>query len=72
GLMWRAYDHLGFLEYSFAETVEAMHPFYVIRALGGVLFLGGALVMAYNVYRTAKGDVRNERPYTAVPQPAVA
>ena len=35
GLMWRAYTTLGFLEYSFVETVEAMHPFYVIRALGG-------------------------------------
>src|SRR5581483_342861 len=32
GLMWRAYDSLGFLEYSFVETVAAMHPFYVIRA----------------------------------------
>ena len=37
GLMWRAYTSLGFLEYSFVETVEAMHPFYVIRALGGLL-----------------------------------
>ena len=35
GLMWRAYDSLGFLQYSFIETVEAMFPFYVIRALGG-------------------------------------
>ena len=33
GLMWRAYTSLGFLEYSFIETVEAMHPFYIIRAL---------------------------------------
>ena len=39
GLMWRAYDELGFLQYSFVETVAAMHPFYVIRALGGLLFL---------------------------------
>ena len=52
GLMWRAYTSLGFLEYSFIETVEAMHPFYVIRALGGLLFLAGALIMAYNVWRT--------------------
>jgi len=58
GLMWRAYDAFGFLEYSFSETVEAMHPFYVIRALGGVLFLIGALMMAYNLWRTARGDVR--------------
>src|SRR5512145_3084508 len=56
GLMWRAYDELGFLQYSFVETVAAMHPFYVIRALGGVLFLTGALIMAYNLWRTAQGE----------------
>ena len=49
GLMWREYDELGFLVYSFVETVAAMHPYYVIRALGGLLFLTGALLMAYNV-----------------------
>ncbi|AXK82744.1 cytochrome-c oxidase, cbb3-type subunit I [Pseudolabrys taiwanensis] len=52
GLMWRAYTNLGFLEYSFVETVEAMHPFYVIRALGGLLFLAGAIVMAWNLWKT--------------------
>ncbi len=52
GLMWRAYTSLGFLEYSFVETVDAMHPMYVIRALGGGLFVLGALVMAYNIYKT--------------------
>ena len=52
GLMWRAYTSLGFLEYSFVETVEAMHPFYMIRALGGGLFLVGALIMAFNVWKT--------------------
>lgn len=55
GLMWRAYDDLGFLQYSFVETVEAMHPFYVIRAIGGLLFLTGALIMAYNLWMTVKG-----------------
>ncbi|NIP14925.1 MAG: cytochrome oxidase, partial [Pseudomonadales bacterium] len=45
GLMWRAYDSLGFLQYSFVETVEAMHPFYVIRAIGGLLFVIGSLIM---------------------------
>ena len=58
GLMWRAYDALGFLEYTFVESVEAMHPFYLIRALGGGLYLLGTIVMAYNLWRTAKGDVR--------------
>ncbi|NQV58639.1 MAG: cytochrome-c oxidase, cbb3-type subunit I [Alphaproteobacteria bacterium] len=60
GLMWRAYDHLGFLEYSFVETVAAMHPFYVIRALGGLLFVIGSLIMAYNLWRTMRGDLRIE------------
>ncbi|WP_075214957.1 cytochrome-c oxidase, cbb3-type subunit I [Mongoliimonas terrestris] len=54
GLMWRAYTELGFLQYSFIETVEAMHPYYLIRALGGVLFLLGGLIMAYNIYMTIR------------------
>jgi cytochrome c oxidase cbb3-type subunit 1 len=63
--MWRSYDGLGFLQYSFVETVEAMHPFYVVRAMGGILFLLGALVMIYNLVRTARGDLRAEKPYAA-------
>jgi len=63
GLMWRAYDALGFLQYSFAETVEAMHIYYLMRALGGLLFFAGALVMVYNLVRTARGDLRDEAPY---------
>ncbi|MGD9981382.1 MAG: cytochrome-c oxidase, cbb3-type subunit I [Hyphomonadaceae bacterium] len=54
GLMWRAYNDFGFLEYSFVETVEAMHPYYIIRALGGGLYLLGALIMAYNLWRTVQ------------------
>ncbi|WP_284179474.1 cytochrome-c oxidase, cbb3-type subunit I [Rhabdaerophilum sp. SD176] len=54
GLMWRAYTSLGFLEYSFVETVAAMHPYYVIRAFGGGLFLLGALLMAYNLWMTVR------------------
>ena len=59
GLMWRAYDPLGFLQYSFIETVEAMRPYYLIRALGGVLFLLGSLIMVYNLWRTVRGGVAN-------------
>ncbi|WP_102868317.1 cytochrome-c oxidase, cbb3-type subunit I [Pseudovibrio exalbescens] len=66
GLMWRAYDSLGFLEYSFIETVDAMHPFYVMRALGGGLFLLGALIMVYNLYMTAR---HGEAAETRVAQP---
>jgi cytochrome c oxidase cbb3-type subunit 1 len=57
GLMWRAYDELGFLQYSFVETVIAMRPFYAIRAFGGLLYVIGSLVMAYNLWRTMRGDV---------------
>ena len=60
GLMWRAYDAFGFLQYSFVESVAAMHPYYVVRATGGVLFLTGALIMVYNLWRTARSDVRDE------------
>lgn len=62
GLMWRSYDDMGFLEYSFVESVMAMHPFYVIRAMGGVLFLLGSLIMVYNFWRTIRGDV-NEKEF---------
>jgi len=61
GLMWRAYDAQGFLQYSFVETVAAMHPYYVVRAFGGILFLTGSLIMTYNLLRTIRGDVRAER-----------
>ncbi|WP_336066508.1 cytochrome-c oxidase, cbb3-type subunit I [Nitratireductor rhodophyticola] len=71
GLMWREYDDQGFLVYSFAETVAAMHPYYVVRALGGVLFLLGGLVMAYNLAMTILGHEREEAPIGgAVAQPA--
>ncbi len=55
GLMWRTYDEMGFLSYSFAETLIAIKPMYVVRALGGVFFLAGALIMVYNFYKTIKG-----------------
>jgi cytochrome c oxidase cbb3-type subunit 1 len=54
GLMWRSYTPQGYLEYSFIETVAAMHPFYIIRGLGGVLFITGYLLMIYNVWMTIR------------------
>ncbi|MFN0192255.1 MAG: cytochrome-c oxidase, cbb3-type subunit I [Aestuariivirga sp.] len=65
GLMWREYDDQGFLVYSFAESMAAMHPYYVMRVFGGLLYLLGALVMAYNIYRTIRGDLRAEVPMGA-------
>jgi cytochrome c oxidase cbb3-type subunit 1 len=56
GLEWRTYDSMGFLQYSFIETVANLHIYYVVRALGGILYLGSALLMVYNVYKTIKSD----------------
>jgi cytochrome c oxidase cbb3-type subunit 1 len=70
GLMWRAYNEFGFLEYSFVETVEAMHPYYIIRAAGGALYLIGALLMAYNLWRTARGDAPAHERASDVPAAA--
>ena len=69
GLMWRAYTALGFLEYSFIESVAAMHPFYAIRAAGGALFIVGALIMTFNLWMTVRHGEREALPRAAL-QPA--
>ena len=73
GLMWREYGADGFLVNSFAETVAALHPMYLLRAFGGGLYLTGAFVMVYNVWRTiAVGDQRTEAAMTATPHNVAA
>jgi cytochrome c oxidase cbb3-type subunit 1 len=71
GLMWRAVNADGTLTYSFVESVQAMHPYYVTRWLGGVFFLIGMLIMAYNIWKTVTspkvGEVND-----AVVAPALA
>lgn len=62
GLMWREYDEQGFLVYSFVETVAAMQPYYIMRVLGGLLYLAGGFLMVWNVYQTIRGRVREEAP----------
>jgi cytochrome c oxidase cbb3-type subunit 1 len=54
GLMWRDYDEFGTLTYTFAESVAAMHPYYAMRAVGGLIFWGGAVVMLYNAIMTIR------------------
>ena len=48
------YNDSGFLEYAFSEVVQAMHPYYIIRALGGLLYLIGTLLMAFNLWKTVR------------------
>jgi len=69
GLMWRAVSDDGTLTYTFVESVKATYPFYAIRLLGGVLYLAGMLIMAWNVFM----PVANARPARArIPAPAHA
>lgn len=64
GLMWREFDAQGFLVNSFADTVGAKFPMYVVRALGGVMFLSGALIMCYNLWMTVKASPQQKLPMT--------
>jgi len=52
GLMWRAVNTDGTLTYTFVESLKATYPFYAIRLVGGILFLAGTVIMAYNVWKT--------------------
>ena len=45
-----------------------MHPFYIIRAAGGALFLIGSLIMAYNLWMTVRaGEVEVQSPVALQP-----
>ena len=71
GLMWREYGADGYLVNSFAETVAALHPMYILRAFGGLLYLSGAIVMVVNVWKTVAGSpLREEVSMTETPYDA--
>jgi cytochrome c oxidase cbb3-type subunit 1 len=65
GLMWRATNVDGTLTYSFVESVKATYPFWTIRLLGGLLFLSGMLIMAYNMFLTMAGGKAVNAPVLA-------
>ena len=54
GMMWRATDQFGSLSYSFIDTVTVLHPYYTLRATGGLLYLIGIFIWAYNIYKTVQ------------------
>lgn len=72
GLMWRTYDSNGTLAYSFLQSVVAMAPYYLLRTLGGTLFLAGAVICTINCVATMRAtrlpEAASERPL--VQQPA--
>jgi cytochrome c oxidase cbb3-type subunit 1 len=72
GLMWRTYDENGFLLYTFSDTVAMLHPYYVTRFLGGVLYLSGVVVMMVNLFRTITGPLQARTPTPLVSGPNAA
>jgi cytochrome c oxidase cbb3-type subunit 1 len=69
GLMWRAVNPDGTLVYTFVESVKATYPYYVVRLLGGVLYLSGMLIMAWNVVMTVRGGRAED---ARIPAPVLA
>jgi cytochrome c oxidase cbb3-type subunit 1 len=67
GLMWREYGSDGYLVNSFIDTVSALHPMYLMRAFGGLLYLSGAILMVYNIWMTIAGYQREEAPMDDTP-----
>ncbi|MEM7224496.1 MAG: cytochrome-c oxidase, cbb3-type subunit I [Pseudomonadota bacterium] len=71
GLMWRTYDEFGTLEYSFVESLEAMHAYYVARAIGGLFFLVGGIIGFYNIYKTISASgaetMADDQPIATAP-----
>lgn len=66
GLMWRAINEDGTLTYTFAESVKATFPYYLIRLAGGVLYLSGMVLMAFNVVMTV---LQGRKVSTPIPPP---
>ena len=68
GLMWRAVNADGTLTYSFVESLEASYPFYFVRFVGGLIFLSGMFLLAYNAYKTMSSPKNSLK---AIPQPTL-
>ncbi|MBS1687905.1 MAG: cytochrome-c oxidase, cbb3-type subunit I [Bacteroidetes bacterium] len=67
-LAWKEFTPEGQLKYQFLETVQQMKPFYAMRSVGGTLYLIGALMMTYNLFKTVRsGKAVNDEPAEAMP-----
>ena len=67
GLLWLSVDQLGELSFDFKDIMSSMTPYYLLRLVAGLVFLGGTVLMAYNLFMTMKG-----REPVAVTPPPVA
>ena len=69
GIMWRTFNDDGTLTYTFIEVLARTQPFYMLRLLGGIVFLSGMFFMVWNVYKTWQ-SAPNRTASVAIPQPA--
>ncbi|KIC95327.1 cytochrome-c oxidase, cbb3-type subunit I [Flavihumibacter solisilvae] len=71
-MMWKQFTAEGQLQFQFLETVTHIIPMYVTRSIGGALYLAGAVVMVYNLYKTMKaGSFMADEATQAAPIPKV-
>jgi len=69
GLMWRTFNDDGTLTYTFIEVLARTEPYYMLRLLGGLIFLSGMFIMAWNTYKTWQSAPERARA-VVIPQPA--
>jgi cytochrome c oxidase cbb3-type subunit I/II len=68
-LMWKEFTPDGYLQYgNFLETITRILPMYQLRAFGGLLYLLGAIIMAYNLFKTAKAGSLEENEIASAPK----
>jgi cytochrome c oxidase cbb3-type subunit I/II len=66
-LMWKEFTEEGMLKYQFLETVTRIKPMYIMRSLGGTLYLIGVIVMTYNLIVTIKSGILLENEDAEAP-----
>jgi len=71
GLMWRTFNDDGTLTYTFIEVLQRTEPYYMLRLLGGLVFLSGMFIMAWNVFNTWQNAPERTKP-VSIPQPVSA
>ena len=55
GLLWLSLDEFGELRYSFRDIMASMPPYYLLRLVAGIIFLSGAVLMVFNLFKTISG-----------------
>ena len=67
GMMWRDITELGQLKYAFIDTVVQLKPYFILRGIGGLLYLVGFVMFIYNIIMTivAARELQKEPEYAS-------